>query len=416
MKSDLGKKNNYIEKTSDNKSLFPERVMFLVLLLLYGIFLFLLFRKQVSEAVESDILAYIQEMLGENEKYAFPYPLFFKLGGLFYLVVQDPGISLALALVLLCCLSALALRWGMPKEGNPYVKNLFPFVLLLVSMLYVPTGFRFHGIKFAYMGVFSPNPLHNATYNAARPFAIMTFFLFVRILEYYEERANYREYVAFGVMLFLTTFTKPSYTFVLVPAAGVILVFRFFKSRGRNLMNSILLGLFFLPTGGLLLYQFFGVFGPAEEGERGIGIGFLQVWEQYCENVPLAILLAGLFPLLVFGYAMVDLYKTGEKKRFTEFIFAFGCYVMSLFQFMFLYEKGFRKVDANFSWGYMYGLFFLYVAAVKYLYIQTRKEWKSPKSKGYVRWSLGILWLVLAAHLLCGICYFRGYYLGQGYY
>lgn len=41
--------------------------------------------------------------------------------------------------------------------------------LFFVSMVYPPTGIYLPGIKYKYLGVFTANPFHNATYMAARP-------------------------------------------------------------------------------------------------------------------------------------------------------------------------------------------------------------------------------------------------------
>lgn len=150
------------------------------------------FRQQALGLVESDMEAYIQEMLGTNTKYEFPYPVYFKLGALIHLAVASPQISMAIAAALLCMGSAVALKYYMDREIAQYTLKTgrsagwlwgvagtaAAFSLLLVSMLYVPTGYRFPGVPFAYVGVFSPNPFHNATYNAARPFAVLSFFLF----------------------------------------------------------------------------------------------------------------------------------------------------------------------------------------------------------------------------------------------
>lgn len=391
--------------------------VFVLGLLVYGGAMLLNFRQQALGLVESDMEAYIQEMLGTNTKYEFPYPVYFKLGALIHLAVASPQISMAIAAALLCMGSAVALKYFMDREVMRYTSETgrsagwlwgvagtaAAFSLLLVSMLYVPTGYRFPGVPFAYVGVFSPNPFHNATYNAARPFAVLSFFLFAAILPEYEKRADIKKYIGFSISLLLATLTKPSFTFVLVPAAGLIMLFRLIRSRFQGFAAALKLGLTFLPTFAVLLYQFFGVFGPVEEADRGIGFGFLTVWMHYCENIPMALLLAAAFPLAVALCHMKELKSQGVL------CFAWQLYLVSLAEFVFLYEKGFRLVDANFSWGYMYGLFFLFAASLLLLIRD------SVQRRGRL-WVRLLQWGMYGLHLLLGCYYLYGILAGGSYY
>jgi len=304
----------------------------------------------------------------------------------------------------------------------------FTFALLMVSMLFVPTGYRFPGVKFDYVGVFSPNPFHNATYNAARPFTIVVFFLFARILLHYEKEIRWKDFGLFSLFLFLATLTKPSFTLVFVSTAGLVMAGRLLWNRFRTFGATILLGLMFVPTFGLLLYQFFGVFGPVEEGERGIGISLLKVWGQYCTNVPMAVTLAAAFPIVFFLLFAVHFFCDGKNKVFTMYDQAgnvrktlvssgrkatlrlsLEMFLVSLIEFIVFYEKGFRMVDANFSWGYMSGLFFLYVSTGKALLSDTVNHNRKV-------WQLLLMWMFFGAHLCCGIYYLLRILLGKSYY
>lgn len=392
-----------------------DRGVFFVGLLVYAGLMFLNFRQQALGMTQSDMEAYIQEMLGSNTKYAFPYPIYFKLGALIHMVVSSPQYSMVIAAVLLCIGSAVLLKYYMDREIKGWVREnglhvvwqqgalgtMAAFSLLVVSMLYVPTGYRFSGIPFAYVGVFSPNPFHNATYNAARPFAIVSFFLFAAILPEYEKKADWKKYMAFGISLLLTTLTKPSFTLVLVSAAGLIMLYRLISSRGKGFMAALKLGLAFLPTFAVLLYQFMGVFAPEEES--GIGVGFLTVWTHYCGNIPLALVLAAGFPLLVLLCHVKELGRQGLYR------FSWQIYLVSLAEFVFLYEKGFRLVDANFSWGYMYGLFFVFVTSLL-LIIRD-----SLQRRGR-RWVRLLQWAMYGVHFLLGCNYLYGILLGESYY
>jgi hypothetical protein len=87
-----------------------------------------------------------------------------------------------------------------------------------------------------------------------------------------------------------------------------------------------------------------------------------------------------------------------------------------------LYEKGFRKPDFNFAWGYMYGIFFSFVGALIVLLKQTAENF-SVSSEGRdisgcrkQRVIILLQWLAYIAHVVCGLVYFAGIFKGQMYY
>ena len=214
-----------------------------------------------------------------------------------------------------------------------------------------------------------------------------------------------RDYILFSVYLLLATMAKPSFTIVLVGAAGILMLWRMFHSKFRNFMPTIWLGVCFLPTFVDLLYQFRGVFVPQEGQEGGIGFTLGHVWLQYCSNLPLAIGLAVGFPILV----LLLNYK--ELCRDSIYRFSWQIYGMSFLMAFCLYEKGFREMDFNFSWGYMYGIFFAFVGALLVLLRATGKA-DTKKKKGLA----AIQWLAYLWHLVCGLYYFWGFLQGAMYY
>ena len=77
------------------------------------------------------------------------------------------------------------------------------------------------------MGIYTPNPFWNATYLATRPFAIVCFFETVKVLSEYQRGFQWKNCTLFAVSLLLTTMTKPSFTMVVVPLIGLILLVLF---------------------------------------------------------------------------------------------------------------------------------------------------------------------------------------------
>lgn len=415
-----------------------DRIVFIILLVLASIVTFRLFYHQTtgSEALyHSDMKAYILEMQGLDSGYSFPYPIFFKLSALINLFTE-PELAVAIATLLLnsgaMVITKLALnyytleqlekRFSKNKWIAGVIVSLVSVSLFFISMLFPPEGIYLPGIKYNYLGVFSANPFHNATYMAARPFAILTFFSYVKLLDTYEQGysgqwkrerggqqgivtgngVDLRDYVLFALFLLLATMTKPSFTLVLVGTAGLIMLWRMFRSKFRNFLPTIWLGLCFIPTFVDLLYQFGGVFVPAEGEEGGIGFTLGGIWALYCENIPLAICLGVGFPLAV----LVLNYK--ELKNSTVFRFSWQLYIMGFLMAFFLGEKGFRWGHFNFSWGYMYGIFFAFTGAVIVLLRKTgeKRKW----------WWLALQWGPFLWHVVCGLYYFAGIAQGRMYY
>lgn len=404
-------------------------LLFGVLLLAVSAITYYLFYRQCAESLaesglyHSDMKAYILEMRGMNQKYSFPYPIFFKFAAFFDLFM-GPVSAVALATTILNSLGIILTKWALNQLVYNRLRKLFAnwkwlagacisilsVGLFFVSMLYPPTGIYLPGIKYKYLGVFTANPFHNATYMAARPFAILAFLWFVKLLDRYEQNdfgksgknTKLPDYVLFSLFLLLATMTKPSFTIVLVGAAGLIMLYRLCAGRFQNFRQTIMLGLTFVPTFIDLLYQYRGVFVPKEGAEGGVGFCFGQVWGLYCSNIPLAIGLAVGFPILV----LIFNYK--ELKTNTLYRFSWQIYLMSFAMAFLLYEKGFRKPDFNFSWGYMYGIFFVFFGSLVVLLKATAAK-KKPAL-------LIAQWAAFGWHLVCGLYYFYGFLQGRMYY
>ncbi len=424
--------------TQNKKNKLIDAIVFAILFAVASAVTFILFYHQTtgSEALyHSDMKAYILEMQGLESGYSFPYPVFFKLSALIN-IFTEPEMAVAIATLILnsgaMVITKLALNhytlrqleqgFAKQKWVAGVIISLVAISLFFISMLYPPQGIYLPGIKYNYLGVFSANPFHNATYMAARPFAILAFFAYVKLLDSYElgysgkwrscaKEINGQktvggvdliDYVLFSIFLLIATMTKPSFTLVLVGTAGLIMLWRMFRSKFKNFIPTIQLGLCFIPTFIDLLYQYSGVFVPDAGEEGGVGFTFGGIWGLYCDNIPLAICLAVGFPLAV----LVLNYK--EVKNNTLFRFSWQIYVMSFLMAFFLGEKGFRWGHFNFSWGYMYGIFFAFVGAVIVL---LRKMGEKRKI-----WWLALQWLPLLWHVVCGLYYFYGISQGQMYY
>ena len=394
------------------KVLYINLLFFLLPLSAYlAVTLFLFHRQTVGYGglYPSDIGPYIAEMLGEDAGFDFPYPILFLTGRLF-LPFTAPEHAMALAVTLLSGMTPLALKYyfdrilrvretGSARQG--IFSTLLVFSLLFISMLYPLTYLgRYQdfqeGFLYRYLGVFTPNPYHNATYLAARPFSVPAFFLFADILPFYEKENKWfhPKYLCFSLFLLLSTLAKPSFTLVLAGTAGMIMLWRLAVGGFRKIKAFFQLGIWFLPTFLVLLYQFGNVFHPGSGADSGVGFGFLTAWSTVTDNIPMAILRGMAFPMTVLLFSLLQKQFPGLLK------FSWQFFITALLTLALLYEKGYRLSHVNFAWGYMYGLFFTCTAGLAVLAENTLRR-RQP------RWQLGIQWAVYILHLACGMDYFR---------
>lgn len=414
---------HYMESEKDRRKV--RNICIAVILAGYSAVMYFLFYRQCivyDGMYGSDVLPYLDTLKGLETEYEFPYPLMFLLSravGLFTTTENALAIvltalnSLSLLLVYLYFRRCADGDAGADAGGRMLLLEGFwlvmPPCLMVVSMLYgsfVTEVLGYRSLSRC-LGAFTPNPYWNATYLAARPFAILSFFTACRLLDRYESDAGPWDYLAFGASLLLATLTKPSYSLVAITTLGLILAYRFVKSRFRNLKKSILFGLSILPAGFDCLYQYSGVFtGTNAAGEEtGIGLAFGKAWLTITESIPLSILLGCAFPLWMLA---VNLRRLRDA---TWFRHAWQLWLMGLAMLLFLYEKGFRMEHVNFAWGYVYGIFFVFFVGMAML-VKNTTEQKSVFRTVLV----GIGWVLFLLHLFCGLYFFKYTLGGYNFY
>lgn len=393
-------------------------ILFTVLLIIASGAMFVLFYRQATMFDESlwlypsDIRPYIDEMLGTQTKYNFPYPILFKTAYVIYLVIGNPDLSMAITITLFNVIAMIITKVCLCKSTKTFfISTASTFCLFFLSMVYY-RGFEKLGMIYRFMGVGSPNPWHNATYMAARPFMILAFVYGAKVLSTYEidfekgHKLNCNRmmpYIISSFSLLLATMAKPSYTLVHLIVCACVMLYRFIITKFKNFRQSVCLGLTFIPTLFAMLYQYGSVFtGTSSVGEeQGIGFGCFRVWSSLTGNVPIAIILAGLFPLVVLMFNYRSL-VSDSLYRFSWLIYLAGFLTNAL-----LYEKGFREKDGNFFWGYICGLFIVFFSSIYLISKDTRQElfiFSELNSKKFV---LIFEWLLLILHTLMGLRYFQ---------
>ena len=400
------------------KNLNLNQIVFLVLLTMSTLVTAVLFYRQAMYAdrgYDSDINVYIEEMCGKAEGYLFPYPILFKAGAFINMLLSNPKYSMVLSLTLFNVAAIIIVFWLYRRElGDSIVVSVVSVSLFFVSMIF-SEFFKKLGVEHYYLGVWTPNPWHNGTFLAARPFMILAFYYCVKVLEEFDrntEDGNIKDRIFTGLFLFLTTLTKPSYAVIHFLALGIWELMRIFKYKGTVIKEILILACIYIPTIIAMLYQYIVVYINGDEvysGEQGIGIGFMNAWGLYTNNLLLAVVLAIGFPLIVL------LFNHNQLKKDYEYKFSWILYLVALLTVVFLYEKGAKGEHFNFGWGYMASLFILYYTSAKKLISETIFTINSSISLNKVDFRLLIMWIYFLLHLGCGIIYFFMLINGIGY-
>ncbi len=394
------------KKVNNKKVLLADGILFLLLAGVYSVLTYKLFYMQClnPDTLYSDMPTYIAKSLGQDSGYSTPYPILFWVSTVcVHLTTPEVGMSVATLLFNVAALlvtkyyiTKLFEKGESTKKYAPLLSTAAVFMIFMVSMIYFPYSIQkyFNAMMFRYIGAYSGNPFHNATYLAVRPFAVATFFVFAKILKEYEEKTDIRDHIVFTILLLLATLTKPSFTFILVPAAGLVMLYRWGKTGFRNWKQTFNLGYCFIPTFITLIIQFMGRFGQSD-AETTSEMTFLLggAWKIHTTNIPLGIVLGMAFPLL---FLVLNLKKLKDNQMYR---FSWQMWLVGTVTHLILCEKGRSYGHANFAWGYMHGMFFVFMTSIILLIESTCQKNK----KWYV---LMIEWLVLMAHVVCGIYYF----------
>lgn len=452
--------------------------MFVVLLLLASYITFVLFYRQSTGEYFSDMEAYILEMQGLDSGYSFPYPIFFRFAAFINMFVS-PELAIALAITILNGLSMVLVKLALNRlvlreltEGlgsggrgsavlSGGILSLVAISLFFVSMLFPPEGIYLPGIRHVYLGVFTANPFHNATYMAARPFTILAFFQYCKLLLHYEEGWNgqwksgargsegsglpstkesrlpsTKESGLQGTKESGLPSTKENglqgTKESRLPSTGGKV------PQGVSMWDYLLFSLFLLvatmtkpsftivlvgTAGLIMLYRLLVNRFRNFKATICLGLCFIPTFVDLLYQfggvfVPrdgaeggIGFTFGGVWRLycdniplavcLAAGFPLLVLaLNYRELKRDVIFRFSWQLFIMSFLMAFILYEKGFREVHFNFIWGYMYGVFFCFAGALLVLLRATARR-KHPLL-------LTAQWLAYLWHVACGLYYFGG--------
>lgn len=298
------------------------------------------------------------------------------------------------------------------KKDTGIIASLVAAMLSFVAALYIPWI-----NVYQHEGQFSINPIFNPTHMAVKPFGLLAFAVAVDLILRYKgketifftgAKTQKRLYVLFGFFLFMSTFTKPTFMYMLLPA-GVIyvlieLVINLIHKDGSwrktwnfmwKLAYACIPSLLYL----LLEYSAFYFWGGTNADAEIAIYPFLTAWHLYSANVPASVLMGMSFPLWM---------VVTNPKYFLHSVegrLSFLAYAVGVLEFSFFVETGDKLGHLNFSWPMMSGMLLLWVIAGARLIQLTVSE--DDRLRNRIIISVG--WILLSIHLFSGLYYINPY-------
>lgn len=270
-----------------------------------------------------------------------------------------------------------------------------------------------------YVGYQSPSVWHNSTYTVMKFLAALTLLFYLRFAYEYKRKINWKYWILFTLFLTLSTAAKTSFLLVFAPVAFVGL---FFDIRRKVPIGRVLLfASAILPSVVIVLLQEMVLFG--KDTGNGIVIEFGYNVYLRAERPQLTMILSALFPVLVFLFNIVPVVKetvTDLKKKYfprhTPFFLAWSMWFVGALELLFLKETGERALDGNFSWGYDFCLFVLFVVSVVYFMNNLRSaRFLGGKYPAHIAYAV-VMGTVLGYHLFCGFYFFINLLKGVTYF
>ncbi len=295
------------------------------------------------------------------------------------------------------------------KHYRPGLQHEFAYLLAAVVANTVVAIFIPAYNPRAYLGQWSPNVWHNPTMAPLKPLAILGFWGTIHWL-CSPNRDGRRIAWWTSLCLLAGTLAKPSFIICFIPAVGLFLLV--FHLKDRRMWRSAFL--LFLPSVCLLAWQFLRTYtnlgAPAAVQDK-IVLSFFGVTKLFAPNVFVSTLLVWAFPLSV----LLAIRK--NVLRNPPLLLSYLLALVGFLQASFLAEKA-RMSNGNFIFGYIMSLFLVYLfSLIEYLDWWKGEAKTNAKAKGTQN-TMSFAWkaavsVILAAHLVSGLVYWRSLIMGQ---
>lgn len=245
-----------------------------------------------------------------------------------------------------------------------------------------------------YLGQVSATVWHNSTNIMVAPFAVLAFWLFVRLAE----DRNGRTATMAGLAIAASVLVKPNFAIALLPVAGVFLVLSAVLGRDSWRRAAAILGLALGPAVVTLMVQYILIYTGDDARSAGLVIRPFEVWSAQTDNLPLSLALS--FGAL--GAAVLALLVGRSLSVGSAIALLVLC--TAVVQFVLLAElaseAGNVAESANWAWGSHTAL----LVAVLWVVLDLVQGLERRGDNGQRRWLVAGLAL-MGLHVVSGVYY-----------
>lgn len=394
---------NILQKT---KKILIKHILLLNTVLISFVFISstYLFYKQLTVRLgasqyKSDLLMHLKFGIEGKSDYSLMLKI---LGTLWHITQSRVVIAIFLGLIVTATVFALSFYI---KKVIEYLFNRvigikcfipFAFFSIFLGSIYIPFLSPIIAEKKRVYHLISAQVWHNSTYLAMRliaPLVLVAFYAF-----YKKREVKIRDWLVFTILLSITNATKPSFFIAFAPSVLVVLIYGFIKSKGKNLVFSLKIGIAVICSMPIMFYQSYMSFG---EPNTGVKFSLAIIKEMLLNTHSYFWVLANLaVPLLILIYSI----KAKEINRI--YIFGWLMFLVGWLESLFIVEIGLRANHGNFAWQNPLTALFLYIVSAINLVNMYKKNKISKKAY------LSIL-VLLSLNVICGMVYYLD--LLQGY-
>lgn len=251
-----------------------------------------------------------------------------------------------------------------------------------------------------YLGTVTGTIYHNTTFVYMELAALVTLLSFFEMYRSIQGKLSFKRWVLYTFCLTLTTAFKPSFFLVFAPALLLLLIRDLVVTRGKNLVNEVLVGCSTFPSAVIGLGQSLILFHTERDGSM-VFLPFV-VWKMYSQNIPadlirsLLLILFVLFLCLMFRRQYKEFLPLPDRSAFFLLML-----VMGVLECLLLAESGGRQEHANFFWSAHAAMMPCFLGATAALCQMTRnRKALRPAKAAPVLLTSG--WIIYALHLFSG--------------
>lgn len=312
-------------------------------------------------------------------------------------------VTLSIFLVLLGIVLWFPVRsaLGYSRERGEMPRLAMGIFLILGLMLVAPIALLHGADEDFYFGYIGINVWHSPTVIAARPFALVEFFLVTAALAARTPEATSKRAgsILFGIglaaVVVLGALAKPSFLMCLLPAAMLVAAYRAFVA-GQQVRWGLLLAAVVIPAMTTLAWQS-RVYAEITGGAHARFAPLLTM-SSMSKHLAVKFGLSVLFPVVCYVVWWPD-----ACRRF-RLNFAWLTFFIGI-SFTYLIAESRRTAHGNFLWSGQLALFVLFVESVLCVVECARGRWAQLSRRSQTMALVGVCAAVFGTHLWFGIEY-----------